>query len=379
MREKVRLHIGLHSGPACDGVEAALVEVRGLGRNMRVHQVCATHRAFPKGLRQRLRRMMLGGRAAARAQAELDCHVGGQYVAAARALLDEAGRTASDLAAAGVADVELARASPAGGPGRAALRPAHRVAAEFDVGTVSHFADTDLAVGGRGHPITVWPHWLWLRDERLSRVLVRLGGVATTTFIPAAAEPSDVIAFDAAPAGLLLDRLAEDVLDAPFDADGAAAAGGSCSGELLHELGMHAFFRQPPPKAVAPADFSGTYLRRVYAMAEKHRCGGADLLATGTELVARQVAEAILALHERPHEVILAGGGARNIHLAGRIRRLLSPSSTYGAHRYGLDMGAVEAVAYAVLGAVRLIGFAAHIPTVTGATRRRVLGSVAGN
>jgi len=111
-------------------------------------------------------------------------------------------------------------------------------------------------------------------------------------------------------------------------------------------------------------------------MARKRRCGPTDLLATVTELTAQAVARAIAGLTERPHEVILSGGGGRNIHLAGRIRALLSPSSTYTFERYGPSLRGRQGVCMAVLAAARLDKFAAHCPSATGAARPAVLGSV---
>ena len=115
---------------------------------------------------------------------------------------------------------------------------------------------------------------------------------------------------------------------------------------------------------------------RLMNMGTKHACPHADLLATVTEMTARLVAMAVGKLTERPHEVILSGGGAMNIHLAGRIRKLLSPCSTYTSQRYDLDLRAKEAVCYAILAAARQDGVPAHCPVATGAERATVLGGV---
>ncbi len=111
-------------------------------------------------------------------------------------------------------------------------------------------------------------------------------------------------------------------------------------------------------------------------LAARHGCEGNDLLATATELSARIIADAVNSLTERPHEVILAGGGAANIHLAGRIRKLLSPCSTYVVERYGFSLRALGAVCFAMLAAARMDNFSAHCPQTSGATRQAILGAV---
>jgi anhydro-N-acetylmuramic acid kinase len=95
-----------------------------------------------------------------------------------------------------------------------------------------------------------------------------------------------------------------------------------------------------------------------------------------TELTAKLVAQAIAGFTEKPHEVVLTGGGAMNIHLAGRIRKLLSPSSTYTVEKYGFGIRAKQAACYAVLAAARMDGIAAHCTQATGAKRAKVLGTV---
>jgi len=89
------------------------------------------------------------------------------------------------------------------------------------------------------------------------------------------------------------------------------------------------------------------------------------------------VRAAIEAHTERPHEIILAGGGTENPHLVRRIRSNMSPCSTYLADRYGVGARAVSAVFAAVLAAARLDEFPAHIPAASGAARQVVLGNVA--
>ena len=47
---KERILIGLHSGPAADGVDAAAVAVTGKGERMKVRQVAWTRQPYPDEL-----------------------------------------------------------------------------------------------------------------------------------------------------------------------------------------------------------------------------------------------------------------------------------------------------------------------------------------
>ena len=178
------------------------------------------------------------------------------------------------------------------------------------------------------------------------------------------------------PGTILIDALVRELYERDFDEDGALAARGEVNEPLLNELTGAEYFQREPPKRSCTKEWSAPAIQRVEMMAGKHRCRARDLIATVTELTARTVAGNALKMTERPHEVVLAGGGAKNIHLAGRIRKLLSPCSTYAAERYGLDTRSHGAVCAAVLAAARLDGVRAHCHAATGAGEPVVLGGV---
>ena len=379
MAKSDRTFVGLFCGGSGDGVDAALVEIGGAGEAMTVRQKAFVRRGLSRGMRKRLRRIEAGWAEAAGDLAKLDRDLGGEMAAACEDVLKEARLKARRIAGVGLMGPTVAYSRPAPSTGIGAameLGAAARVARETQLPVVSGFADSDLAAGGVGGPVWAWPDWLMFRDDRLSRVVVQLGAIASIVFVGSAAAACEVVALDTGPGTILIDALAEDVFEQETDADGALAARGKANEAMLNELLAGEYIQRPPPKRTVPGEWSGAALQRLEMMAGKHRCGAADLMATVTELTARTVAAAVLARTERPHEVVLAGGGAKNIHLAGRIRTLLSPCSTYAATRYGIDLQAHGAVACAVLAAARLDGFAAHCHAASGASEPVVLGAV---
>ena len=379
MAKGKRTFVGVCCGPAGDGADAALVEIAGTRQEMRARQTHVAHRPMPEALRERLRSVGGGWAAPAGDLAKLDRDVGDFLAGSCAALLREAPLPAKYVTAVGLLGpaAGYVRPAPATGAGSLLeLGSPGTVARETRLPVVSGFRRSDLAAGGVGGPVTAWPDWLLFRDGRLSRAVVQLGAVASLTFVGSAAAACEVVAYDTGPGTALLDAFAARLYEQPMDADGARAARGTVHEPLLHELMGAEYFRREPPKVSPVSDWGGATLPRVEMMAGKHRCKAADLMATLTELTARTVAKAVLAQTERPHEVILAGGGARNIHLAGRVRALLSPCSTYAAGRYGLDIQAHAAVCCAILAAARVDEFPAHCHAATGADRPAVLGAV---
>ena len=371
--------MGLYSGGAADGVDAALVRVDGSGERMSVRQTHCIHRPIPELVRTRIQSAGAGWATPGGDFARLDRDMGDLLAEACEALLREAATRAKYIAGVGLIGHAVGYSRPSASSGKGAVwelgSPA-TLCKRTGFAVAAGFAATDLAAGGVGGPVWAWPDWLMFRDDRLSRVVVNLGGIATITFIGSAAAACDVVAYDTGPGTILIDHLARQLFQRDVDTDGALAAKGSVHEPLLNELLTGEHFRRTPPKRTTAEDWSGQAEERLEMMAGKHRCPAGALMTTVTELTARSVAAAVLGLTERPHEVILTGGGALNIHLAGRIRTLLSPCSTYASERYGLGIQAHVATAAAVLAAARIDAIPAHCHTATGAAEPTILGSL---
>jgi len=374
-----RYFVGLHSGAAADGVDAAVVQVRYARQRMKVRQVGCAYEPYREGLRRRLVAMVSDRAEPAGTLAELDRDVGEVFADAAERAIVKAGIDRAHIAAIGTSGHLVRRHQRSRGHDAGAQITAGwpaLIAARTDRPVISGFSDSDLACGGWGGAVTAWPNWLLMRDKRLSRVVIHLGGIVGLAFLGSDAAPCEVVAFDVGPGTILIDELVRKNFARAYDTDGTIASQAVVNPVLLHELLANGYFQTAPPKSTCPSQWGEAYMWRLINMGTKHGCSGADLVATVTEMTARLVALAVGKLTERPHEVVLSGGGAMNIHLAGRIRKTLSPCSTYTSERYGLGLRAKEAVCYAVLAAARMDNYAAHCPAATGAARETVLGGV---
>jgi anhydro-N-acetylmuramic acid kinase len=100
---------------------------------------------------------------------------------------------------------------------------------------------------------------------------------------------------------------------------------------------------------------------------------GEDVVATLTELTARTVADQLRA--HRIAEVVAAGGGLRNPVLTDRIAALAG-CRLLSIDAYGIDPDAKEAYAFALLGWLTWHGLPGALPSVTGADRAAILGSI---
>jgi anhydro-N-acetylmuramic acid kinase len=372
-----RIFLGLCTGRAADGIDAALVAITGDGEDMSVTQLAHADRMYPQDISRRILALEGGHTEPLRALTDLDRDIASAAAATARILLDEAKVDIADVEAVGWSGQTVCVSGNESGKfASMELGSPARIAAKLHTTVVDRFAESDIAAGGVGGPVTAHPEWLMFRDQRLSRVLVHLGGVATLTFVPPESKPCDVVAYDVGPGTIVIDEMVHKFHHKPYDMDGSIAGGAKPNLTMLNELQATPWFQQDPPKRVNMEDWSAKYVWRILQIAQKHNCSGADMISTVTELTARTICDAVGKLTQRPHEIILTGGGAMNIQLSGRIRELLSPCSTYTVEKYGFSIRGKQPACYAVLAAARLDAYPAHCHCATGAKAPAILGSV---
>ncbi|MFP4354174.1 MAG: anhydro-N-acetylmuramic acid kinase [Phycisphaerae bacterium] len=246
---------------------------------------------------------------------------------------------------------------------------AARLALKTGWRTVGHFAASDIAAGGMGSCLWAYPAWEKLRDDRLSRLVVHIDALTTLVLVGSGCQADEVVAGTIGPGLCLIDHFGG-------DPDGAKAARGRPCQPMVNQLLGHHMFDQSLPARIRCADLSGTYRKRVVSMAERCECTGMDLIASLTEMSAQLVARAARKLTERPHQVVLAGPGAENITLAGRVRELMSPSSTIAAGTVGIDARCFPAAAAARLASLRIDAAGVWCPSATGSICPAELGTV---
>jgi len=378
------LVIGLMTGTSADAVDAALVRFDGGGLESTHTLVC-----YREGtLEEPLRREILAVAAAASLPPErlmrLDAALGERYAAAVLELLAEARVAPSEVDAIGCHGQTVRHLPRApGGVGALTLQvgSAAVLAERTGISVVSDFRPRDTAAGGEGAPLVPLVDWWLCRSSEESRALLNLGGIANLTYLPRSGSLADVTAFDTGPGNAVLDALASRASRGALrrDEGGAMAARGQASTALLAELLADPFFELAPPRLTGRERFGEDYAAR---MRERGRALGLsddDLLATGVELIAASVAQAIarfLSGRGGLDAVYASGGGVRNPALWSALARRLAPARLAPSESLGVPADGKEAVAFAFLAHQTLGGRPGNVPSATGATHPVVLGHV---
>ena len=133
----------------------------------------------------------------------------------------------------------------------------------------------------------------------------------------------------------------------------------------------------PPPKSCGREEFGRPFLDNI--LKENSALSQSDLIATATRFTAESIAFACrryVMPHNVYEEAIVSGGGARNDYLMEQLRAAIPELSIKESDEYGLPAAAKEAAAFALLANEAIHGTPNNLPTVTGAARAVVLGTI---
>jgi anhydro-N-acetylmuramic acid kinase len=402
---------GVMSGTSADGIDVAVVEIRGRGERARFDLLGHQHFSYPRQVQQAVLAAMNATKASVAdlsrlnfLLAELYAEAVAQAARSVKAKFDLVGCHGQTLYHQGEPVSYLGRkVACTWQTGEGAV-----LAARLGVPVVSDFRPADMAACGKGAPLVPFLDYLVFRDQRAGRIVQNLGGIGNLTAIPAAAGPGDVLAFDTGPSNMVIDQLAQELFRKPYDRDGDIAATGSILQPLLESLLKAPYFRQRPPKTAGREEFGREYAREM--LRRGSGASKADLITTATALTAQSIARALKqfvlprtqstpvrenrarrgpqyptpARENRARrgpqyrDYIVSGGGSMNKTLMTMLEQEVSRLGLklQRTDDFGIPAQAKEAVAFALLAYQTWHRLPGNIPSATGARRPAVLGKV---
>jgi anhydro-N-acetylmuramic acid kinase len=358
--------IGLMSGTSMDGIDAALVRFEESSLEVRA----SISYEYPESLRQQLQNAVDTPLDDEIHDLALLDHLTAEcFRDAALMLIRDSGIDPDDIAVIGSHGQTVRHQPDIAQPYSLQIGDPGLIALATGIACVGDFRSADIEAGGQGAPLVPpFHHWLF-HDASEDRVVVNIGGIANVTVL---AGSGDVTGFDTGPGNTLMDKWALRHTGRPFDADGAFAAGGSVNEDLLERLLHDPYFAAPPPKSTGLEYFNPDWLLRVGAAG----LAPADVQATLSELTAASIANAVAEHAPDTSSVFVCGGGVHNTELMRRLHARLGDVRLDSTAAVGLDPDWVEATAFAWLALRTLSGLPGNLPSVTGAERPVVLGTV---
>lgn len=375
--------IGLMSGTSVDGIDAALVEIKGKNLDIQVSVLDTGFFPYPAPLQSQILAVSSGKPLSMAALAALDEAIASSFASAALNLA----KNNPDVALIG-SHGQTVYHSPQKEQklgyslqlGRGAS-----IAHLTGIPTVSDFRAADIAAGGQGAPLVPKVDAALLADTEETRCIQNLGGIANVTYLPPKKNPNwekSIIGWDTGPGNILLDLAVKQLTQGKqhFDKNGEwASLGKPCTSLVNQWIADNPFFSQPPPKSTGRELFGLAYLSHCYSDGQKAGLSSADWLATLTELtVATIVINYQLFLPKMPSSVLLCGGGSYNLYLKKRLQATLGEEITVcSTDSLGISAKYKEAIAFAVLAYWRWENkYPGNLLRVTGALQEMLLGSM---
>jgi anhydro-N-acetylmuramic acid kinase len=378
-----RLVVGLMSGTSLDGIDAVLLRVWGSGTSTRFAQLAYVERPFPRGLQRMLLRNSAPETSRVDDITRLNLLLPQLYADAVGVLARTARIPINTIALIGSHGQTIHHLPEPvkmfGKTVRATLQIGNpsALATLTGIPTVGDFRVADMAAGGEGAPLIPYFDWLVFRSRTKGRLLLNIGGIANVTVLPNNCTAPEVIAFDTGPGNMLVDGLMQRLYGRRFDRGGETARRGTVLPELLQVLAGHPYFRRKPPKSTGREIFGDLLIDEILSQAKGKRAE--DVIHTAallTPLAVFDAYERFIRRRSRVDEIIVSGGGARNLFFLESLHELFGGVAVETADAYGMSGDAKEAICFAILANETIAGNPANLPRVTGARRPVVLGAV---
>lgn len=353
-----------------DGIDAAVADLELRDGDIELRPLGSISVPYERRLREELGAVLPPGVTTAEVVCRLDNEIGHAFANAAKQALDDLAAGAADLV---VSHGQTVYHHVEGGRVLGTLQigqPAW-IAEATGLPVVSDLRTRDIAVGGQGAPLASMFDVLLLAGSERPTAALNIGGISNLTVVSPGIEP---VGFDIGPGNALIDAAVSHVTGGVegFDRDGLMAGRGQVHSALLDHLHADPYYRQVPPKTTGKERFHLSYL--LGALEEVGEVAPDDLVATVTALTALTIAEACRA-HE-VSEVMASGGGTSNPVLMEMLATQLEGVAITSIDDLGIPSGAKEAYFFALLGFLTVHQLPGNVPSVTGADRPVILGSV---
>jgi anhydro-N-acetylmuramic acid kinase len=373
--------IGLASGSSGDGVDAALMELRGVGLDLCAVQMHGVHQPYSPEMRELIRCVAGTAGCEIRQVSRLHRLLGETFAAAARAVADSAALSLQKVLCIGCTGHTVGHEPEGRFPSTLSLGMGAVVAERCGVTTISDFRSRDVAAGGQGAPLAALTDHLLFRHATETRVLLHLGGMARVVYLPAGARAHEVLGFEAGPCNLLLDALIRQVTSGreSYDPGGKHAVQGKCLVAILQSWLAHPALQRRPPRSLARHAFAEDFALAALEQIRQHNGRLHDLLCTANHFVASNITSSLrryLPATPRIGRVLLSGGGVRNGLLWHLLEQQLAGIPLARTDEAGVPADLRKPLSAGLLAALTLDGVPANAPSATGAAGSRLLGSL---
>lgn len=376
---------GIMTGTSLDGIDSAIATF-SQGTNGHKLTVLSTQFSdYPDLIRDTISAVIEKKRPVAEIAA-LNVDLATLYDSSVRACCAAAGLPVSSLDAVGIHGQTVWHNPPASRrdkkristtPSTLQLGSGSALSQLLGVPVVSDFRTADVAAGGQGAPLVPIFDKEFFSREHESVGILNIGGISNITFLPQRGSDTPVLAFDTGPGNMLIDAATRLFFGKIFDESGRIANAGVTIPGILQRCMEHEFIGRQPPKSTGREMYGKAFLESILGSIRLPSTPGEDIVRTMTEFTAASIARNVSLFGGNIRLIVASGGGIRNATLMNLLaQRLSNVELTTTDEAIGLPSDFKEALCFAYLAYRALGGLPGNIPSVTGASRACVLGSV---
>ncbi|TYP94073.1 anhydro-N-acetylmuramic acid kinase [Fodinibius salinus] len=357
--------IGLMSGTSLDGLDIALCEISGNGRETTVSLEEFITKSYDEHTKRYLQKIVSVPEVSLKNVCLQHSWLGDLHGELVLEVLDEWGVNPTEIDCIASHGQTIYHA-PKLQHGQADMPNAtlqigdgDHIAQKTGIITLSDFRQKHTACGGQGAPMAALVDQILYAHNNEERILLNIGGIANFTYLPAPSNTHQKTAtIDTGPGNTLIDTAVNKYFNKPFDTDGEIAQQGSVQSEALQALLTDPYFQQPLPKTTGPEQFNLSWINKKLDQKGIDNLAPKDLIATLTQLTIKTISESIQKVISKnsPPTLYISGGGLHNPVLMNGLAEQLPNCQIKNFASIGCNPDAKEAVVFAVLANETLSG-----------------------
>ena len=349
--------LGLMSGTSLDGLDIALCELEGAGKDTKMSLLNFTTVPYEQTMKEEILSIFSKASVSLEKLTLLNPWIAIQNANMIKQALNAWGIKVEDIdlmASHGQTIYHAPKSlhpNDAFGPATLQIGDGDHLAMHTGIITISDFRQKHIAAGGEGAPLAVYGDYLLCTDAKENRLLLNIGGIANNTYLPANGKLDQVFSTDTGPGNTMMDAFMRQYFNADYDKDGMVAKKGTINEALLKAMKADSFFNVPLPKTIGPELFNLGFIENAQLASGTTHLAMEDIMATLNRLTAETIVDAIkIHVPSSDHYTLYtSGGGMHNQLVVDHIQSLLPHITIKSSETIGIHPDAKEAILFAVL------------------------------
>ncbi len=383
IKKNNKIVVGLMSGTSVDGIDAAVISIKGKGVSTKFKLLSFETVTYPKKIKELILSNSNPGKGTVDIISSLNVVVAHYFSDAVKKAVHSAGLSMKQIDLIGSHGQTIHHIpngkNISGKLYRSTLQigDPSTIAKLTEVTTIGDFRVADMALGGQGAPLVPYFDWIVFKSNFSNRALLNIGGIANITLLPKKCKVNEVLAFDTGPGNMVLDALMKRFFNKNFDDNGKVAFRGDIILPLLNELKKHSYFNRSLPKSTGREEFGIKFIEKIIRSSKGY--SKEDIIATVADLTAFTIYNQYKRFAEKfctIDELVVSGGGANNLFIMERLKFYFSKSKVLTSNSFGVKIETKEAICFALLANETISGNPSNIPNVTGASKSTILGKI---